>query len=59
VIKKSHKAVMAWFQDTYHHFISQSSVSEILSDRYARLDVYKKAEKSGEEAGSRGVLAGS
>jgi hypothetical protein len=42
--QKSHNAIIIWFQDTYHHKISQSTVSEILSSQYARLDTYKNAE---------------
>jgi hypothetical protein len=42
--QKSHKAVISWFEDTYYHTISQSTVSEILSIRYNRLDAYSIAE---------------
>ncbi len=36
--QKSHKRLRAWFLETHFHSISQSSISEILSDRYQRLN---------------------
>ena len=42
--QKSHKKLRAWFQETHYHTISQSSISEILSDRYERLDKSTKVE---------------
>ena len=36
--QKSHKKLRAWFLESHYHNISQSTVSEILSVRYERLD---------------------
>jgi hypothetical protein len=37
---KTHKAIIIWFQETHYHMISQSTVSEILSTKFAYLDTY-------------------
>jgi Fission yeast centromere protein N-terminal domain len=42
--QKSHKKLRAWFQETHYHTISQSFISEILSDQYKRLDKSTKVE---------------
>ena len=39
----THQAVRDWFLDTHYHQISQSTVSDTLSDQYKRLDNVKKA----------------
>ena len=47
--QKSHKKLRAWFQETHYHTISQSSISEILSDRYERLDKSTAVEFAGKK----------
>jgi hypothetical protein len=42
--QKNHKKLRAWFLDTHFHSIAQSSISEILSDRYTHLDKSTKVE---------------
>jgi hypothetical protein len=36
--QKSHKKLRAWFLETHFHSIAQSFISDILLDRYERLD---------------------
>jgi hypothetical protein len=36
--QRSHKKLRAWFLETHYHSISQSFISEILSNQYQRLD---------------------
>jgi Fission yeast centromere protein N-terminal domain len=36
--QKSHKKLRAWFLETHFHSIAQSSISDIHSHRYKRLD---------------------
>ena len=38
----SQKAIKNWFWETHYHHITQSQVSDILSDKYSRLDDVKK-----------------
>jgi hypothetical protein len=51
--QRNHKKLRAWFLETHYHSISQSFISEILSDRYQRLNKFtiveftdKKRDKS-------------
>ena len=41
---KTHKALIQWFEEIHYHKIFQSTVSEILSTKYTRLDNLKKPE---------------
>jgi hypothetical protein len=45
--QKTHKRLRAWFLETHYHSIAQSSISEILSGRYERLDMSTTVEFAG------------